>query len=138
MRTLRELIDWYFSKRTFPYWCVLLLDSLVLLFTSIFIYWCFNRGAALQRDFWPLLRFLSLCLCVHMVFFASFRTYSGIIRYSSFSDLLRVAYAMGVLVPGRDHPPRVHEPCAIGYWRRSSGWITNDADDLNDVSVSVG
>ena len=44
----------------------------------------------------------------------------------------------GVLVPGRDHPPRVHEPCAIGYRRRSSGWITNDADDLNDVSVSVG
>ena len=95
MRTLRDLIDWYFSKRTFPYWCVLLLDSLVLLFTSIFIYWSFNRGAALQRDFWPLLRFLSLCLCVHMVFFASFRTYSGIIRYSSFGDLLRVAYAMG-------------------------------------------
>ncbi len=95
MRTLRELIDRYFSKRTFPYWCLLLLDSLVLLFTSIFIYWCFNRGAALQRDFWPLLRFLSLSLCVHMVFFASFRTYSGIIRYSSFSDLPRVAYAMG-------------------------------------------
>lgn len=30
-----------------------------------------------------------------MVFLASFRTYSGIIRYSSFSDLPRVAYAMG-------------------------------------------
>ena len=92
---MRELIDWYFSKRTFPYWCVLLLDSVILFLTGVFIYWCFNRGAALQQNFWPLARLLLLCVCVHLVFFASFRTYSGIIRYSSFGDLLRVAYAMG-------------------------------------------
>lgn len=30
MRTLRDLIDWYFSKRTFPYWCVLLLEILLI------------------------------------------------------------------------------------------------------------
>ena len=95
MLSIRKIVDSYFSKRTFPHWCVLLLDSAILFLSGVFVYWCFNRGAALQRDFWPLLRFLSLCLCVHMVFFASFRTYSGIIRYSSFSDLLRVAYAMG-------------------------------------------
>ena len=94
MRTIRELADWYFSKRTFPYWCVLLLDSLIVFLTGVFIYWCFNRGAALQQNFWPLTRLLLLCVCVHLVFFASFRTYSGIIRYSSFGDLLRVAYAM--------------------------------------------
>ena len=94
MRPIREIVDWYFSKRTFPYWCVLLLDSLILLFTSVFIYWCFYRGLALQQNFWPLMRLLCLCLVVHFVFFAAFRTYSGIIRYSSFNDLLRVAYAM--------------------------------------------
>lgn len=95
MRTIRELVDWYFSKRTFPYWCVLLLDSLIILFSSVFIYWCFNRGAALQQNFWPLMRLMALFIAIHFVFFAVFRTYSGIIRYSSFNDLLRVAYAMG-------------------------------------------
>ena len=95
MRTIRELVDWYFSKRTFPYWCVLLLDSIVILFSSVFIYWCFNRGVALQLNFWPLMRLQGLFIAIHLVFFAVFRTYSGIIRYSSFNDLLRVAYAMG-------------------------------------------
>lgn len=36
-----------------------------------------------------------LCVGVHFIFFAIFRTYSGIIRYSSFNDLIRVALAMG-------------------------------------------
>lgn len=95
MQTIRELVDWYFSKRTFPYWCVLLLDSLIILFSSIFIYWCFNHSFALQRNFWPLMRLQALFIAIHFVFFAVFRTYSVIIRHSSFNDLLRVAYAMG-------------------------------------------
>ena len=94
MRSLRELVDWYFSKRTFPYWCILLLDAAILFFTSIFSYWCFYRGIALQQNFWPLMRLLAVCIVVHLVFFAIFRTYSGIIRYSSFSDLVHIAYAM--------------------------------------------
>ena len=94
MRSLRELVDWYFSKRTFPYWCILLLDATILLFTSIFVYWCFYHGAALQQNFWPLMRFLALGIAIHMIFFAVFRTYAGIIRYSSFTDLVHIAYAM--------------------------------------------
>ncbi len=94
MRSLREIVDWYFSKRTFPYWCILALDLIILLFTSVFIYWCFYHGTALVVNFWPLMRFLVLCGIIHLVFFAIFRTYSGIIRYSSFSDLVHIAYAM--------------------------------------------
>ena len=94
MRSLREVVDWYFSKRTFPFWCILLLDTLILLVTSVFIYWCFYRGSALVANFWPLMRLLALCIVIHICFFAVFRTYSGIIRYSSFSDLIHIAYAM--------------------------------------------
>ena len=94
MRTIRDIVDWYFSRRTFPYWCVLLLDSLIILAVGVFVYWCFNRGAALQVNFWALMRLESLFVALHLVFFVLFRTYSGIIRYSSFNDLLRVAYAM--------------------------------------------
>ena len=95
MLSIRKIVDSYFSKRTFPHWCVLLLDSAILFLSGVFVYWCFNRGTALQLNFWPLTYLMLLCVGIHFIFFATFRTYSGIIRYSSFSDLLRVAYAMG-------------------------------------------
>lgn len=95
MLSIRKIVDSYFSKRTFPYWCVLLLDSAILFLSGVFVYWCFNRGTALQLNFWPLTHLMLLCVGVHFIFFAIFRTYSGIIRYSSFNDLIRVAQAMG-------------------------------------------
>lgn len=95
MLSIRKIVDSYFSKRTFPYWCVLLLDSAILFLSGVFVYWCFNRGTALQLNFWPLTHLMLLCVGVHFIFFAIFRTYSEIIRYSSFNDLIRVAQAMG-------------------------------------------
>ena len=95
MLSIRKIVDSYFLKRTFPYWCVLLLDSAILFLSGVFVYWCFNRGTALQLNFWPLTYLMLLCVGVHFIFFAIFRTYSGIIRYSSFNDLIRVALAMG-------------------------------------------
>lgn len=95
MLSIRKIVDSYFSKRTFLHWCVLLLDSAILFLSGVFVYWCFNRGTALQLNFWPLTYLMLLCVGVHFIFFAIFRTYSGIIRYSSFNDLIRVAQAMG-------------------------------------------
>ena len=95
MLSIRKIVDSYFSKRTFPHWCVLLLDSAILFLSGVFVYWCFNRGTALQLNFWPLTHLMLLCVGIHFIFFAIFRTYSGIIRYSSFNDLIRVALAMG-------------------------------------------
>lgn len=95
MLSIRKIVDSYFSKRTFPHWCVLLLDSAILFLSGVFVYWCFNRGTALQLNFWSLTYLMLLCVGVHFIFFAIFRTYSGIIRYSSFNDLIRVALAMG-------------------------------------------
>lgn len=95
MLSIRKIVDSYFSKSTFPHWCVLLLDSAILFLSGVFVYWCFNRGTALQLNFWPLTYLMLLCVGVHFIFFAIFRTYSGIIRYSSFNDLIRVALAMG-------------------------------------------
>lgn len=95
MLSIRKIVDSYFSKRTFPYWCVLFLDSAILFLSGVFVYWCFNRGTALQLNFWPLTYLMLLCVGVHFIFFAIFRTYSEIIRYSSFNDLIRVAQAMG-------------------------------------------
>lgn len=95
MLSIRKIVESHFSKRTFPYWCVLLLDSAILFLSGVFVYWCFNRGTALQLNFWPLTHLMLLCVGIHFIFFAIFRTYSEIIRYSSFNDLIRVAQAMG-------------------------------------------
>ncbi len=94
MKNLRQFVDSYFSKKTFPFWCVLLMDCLVLLFSSFFTYWSFYHLSAIAENFWPLMRMLALCIGIHIIFFIGFKTYSGIIRYSSFQDLSRIAYAM--------------------------------------------
>lgn len=50
MLSIRKIVDSYFSKRTFPHWCVLLLDSAILFLSGVFVYWCFNRGTARTRS----------------------------------------------------------------------------------------
>ena len=87
-------IELYFSKRTLPYWCVLAVDFIIFLFSGFFVYWAFYRGAALQRNFFPLIRVLLIYGFVSLIFFRVFRTYSGILRFSSFKDLIRISMAM--------------------------------------------
>ena len=94
MKRLKELFDWYFSKRTLPYWCILAIDCLILLLTSIVIFWAFYRTLALLKYFWTLIRVMVIYEAVTIVFFRIFRTYAGILRYSSFTDLIRVGSAM--------------------------------------------
>ena len=94
MRSAKELIDWYFSKGALPYWCVLFIDCLILLFSSMIVYWAFFSASYLLGNFIPLMRVMLIYLAVTVVFFRVFKTYSGIIRYSSFSDLIRIGMAM--------------------------------------------
>ena len=90
-----NIFEWYFSKQKLPYWCILLLDCLIFLFSGIFVYWAFYRGAALQRNFYSLLNVLFIYIAVCLVFFRVFRTYSGVLRFSSFKDLMHISMAMG-------------------------------------------
>lgn len=95
MKSFRELVDWYFSKRTLPYWCILILDCFIILGCSIVVYWFFFRTIALINNFWPLMRTMVIYIAVCVVFFRIFRTYTGILRFSSFTDLLHLGLAMG-------------------------------------------
>ena len=40
---LAQMSNWYFSKRVLPYWCILLLDTLIVFFSCVFCYWVQNR-----------------------------------------------------------------------------------------------
>ena len=93
MRFLDKLFNWYFKRSSLPYWMILILDCVIIYCSAFFVYWLHNRGAHTQQHFYTLSYVMFLYLLVCVVNFRIFRTYSGIIRYSSFVDLQRVAYA---------------------------------------------
>ena len=96
MSPLRNIFNWYFRKSSLPYWCILLFDCAILLVSGIVVYWIFNRSGELFAHrigvFYTLLAYVLLSL----VGFRLFHTYSGILRYSSFVDLVRVACGNGL------------------------------------------
>ena len=96
MKPISSLSKWYFSKKTLPYWTVLLLDSLIVLISGLVIYAIIHPA----QDMIALRYSLLGTYCIYMAFcllgFRLFHTYSGVIRFSSFIDLKRIAMAMGV------------------------------------------
>ena len=96
MNLYLQLVNWYFSKKTLPYWCVVIAD-LTIVFVSWFVVYYFNYGGeALAHNFWSLALNSFLCGFFMMIGMRIFHTYSGILRYSSFSDLLRVMGALAI------------------------------------------
>ena len=93
METFQKLRNWYFSKRALPYWCILLIDLLIVFLSAFIVYWSVHRGMQTLLHSYALARVLVIYLFVSAVCFRFFHTYAGIIRYSSFIDLMRVGFA---------------------------------------------
>ena len=91
-----DKLKWYFDKRSLPYWCILLLDCILCFLSGLFVFWLFFRGQQTLGNILPVSRTLLLYMVFNVIAFRVFHTYSGIIRYSSFVDLKRVAYAMAL------------------------------------------
>ena len=89
-----RLSTWYFSKKSLPYWGIILLDCCLILFSALLVY-TLNNGVLSTLDILGhLLVTLLVCLIPYLVGFRLFHTYSGIIRYSSFVDLQKVGFAV--------------------------------------------
>ncbi len=88
-----KVLNWYFSKNALPYWCILLLDFLILMLAGIITYWIFIYRRRVTFDQSMLLQTLFMYALPSLIGARMFHTYAGIIRYSSFVDLTRVAYA---------------------------------------------
>ena len=89
-----RLSTWYFSKKSLPYWGIILLDCCLILFSGLLVY-TLNNGVLSTLDILGhLLVTLLVCLSPYLVGFRLFHTYSGIIRYSSFVDLQKVGFAV--------------------------------------------
>lgn len=89
-----QFSNWYFSKRALPYWSILLLDCMTILCSDLLVYALNNGFMFTLQHFKPLVGTFGFYLLFCIVGFRLFRTYSGVIRYSSFIDLQRVGFAM--------------------------------------------
>lgn len=96
MKWYLKFSNWYFSKNTLPYWCVLIADLMIVFLSWIVVYFISHGAGTLIRNFWPLVINSLICDIFMLVGMRTFHTYSGILRYSSFSDLFRVMSALAV------------------------------------------
>ena len=98
MKSFKDLLKWYFSRRSLPYWSILLLDSAFVLFSGLLAYTIHHGADHTSEVFVPLVWTLGAFLICFVVAFRLFHTYDGVIRFSSFKDLLRVTYAVMVAI----------------------------------------
>ena len=93
MNTIKKLIEWYFSKNSLPYWCILLCDIFIIFLSSIFTYWVFRKTQLLLDNHLAVFCTAVFYGAIGLIGARIFHTYMGIMRYSSFVDLVNVAYA---------------------------------------------
>lgn len=94
MNILRETIARSFTKRALPYWCVLIADCTILLFAGIISTYIIMGGGGLAAHFWQHIWSWVAILPLLIFGMRLFHTYSGILRFTTVTDLTRVAYAL--------------------------------------------
>lgn len=94
MKKIKKITDWYFSKKSLPYWCIFLLDCAIVFCSYLFIYQQMNSGAKTLGVLTQLSSLVGIFTLYHAIGFRIFHTYDGILRYSSFVDLQKVFYAV--------------------------------------------
>ena len=93
MQFFHKLINWYFNKKSLPYWCVFLFDCAIVFFSFLLVYQQTYGGAKTLSVLWQLCSMCAIFAIFYAVGFKMFHTYDGILRYSSFVDLQRVGFA---------------------------------------------
>ena len=93
MNYLQKITNWYFSKGALPYWGVLLLDCLIVLFSGYVGNYLEIGGLEFAKNFWKITLGNIVSVVLFVVAFRFFHTYTGILRYSSLIDLERVGVA---------------------------------------------
>ena len=91
-KLVRKLSNWYFSKKVLPYWAILMTDTFITFFSAVFTFWVIRRSFVTSHGY---LVFYNAMLFALLGWIGArrFRTYAGVLRYSSSFDLLRMANA---------------------------------------------
>ncbi len=90
---IKKFTTWYFSKKVLPYWVILLADTVIVFLSAIFVYWVSEDTLFTFEHRQSLFFSALLYSMLSWVGARIFRTYSGVLRFSSFVDLLKIAYA---------------------------------------------
>ena len=77
-----------------PYWCILMVDCLIVFVSGLAVYYLQFGFQMLIDHFSRVSVGLIVSLLVFLISFFAFHTYKGILRYSSFVDLNRLAYSV--------------------------------------------
>lgn len=90
---INKITGWYFTKNAFPYWVIMVLDCTIVIGAGFLAHALTVGVLHTIHNFWHLLITLICYLVFYLVGFRVTHCYSGVMRYSSFVDLTRVAYA---------------------------------------------
>lgn len=93
MKLLYRFVKWAFSRGTLPYWCIFANDTLSVLVSGLFVYTLQYGVDNLYTNLNRVGLGIGLCTVLYMLAFFIFHTFNGVLRYSSFIDLRRVAYS---------------------------------------------
>lgn len=96
MRPFDKLTSWYFSRNALPYWSVLFLDVLIVIGCGVIAYIAGHGALYTLQNLGTLVVAMLLYAVCYIVSFKVFRTYSGVLRFSSFVDLWRIGISVAV------------------------------------------
>lgn len=94
MDSIKKITNWYFTKKSLPYWCILFIDCAIVFFSYLLIFQQLNSGTIALSVLNQLAAMVAIFVCFCAIGFKMFHTYDGILRYSSFVDLKKVFYAI--------------------------------------------
>ncbi len=93
---LLKILRWYFSKQALPYWCLMLTDFAIIFISAVVTFWLFEKSQHLFDQRIDVFFTALVYALLSFIGARAFRTYQGVVRYSSFVDLMKVAYANGL------------------------------------------
>lgn len=89
-----QFLQNFLAKRVLPRTFVLFIDVLILLSSVFIIFLLWNSYATVSIEVNELMVILPILVFFNIVFFIFFKTFSGILRFSSFSDLSKIVSAL--------------------------------------------
>ena len=93
---LLKILRWYFSKQALPYWCLMLTDFAIIFISAVVTFWLFEKSQHLFDQRIDVFFTALVYALLSFIGARAFRTYQGVVRYSSFVDLMKVGYANGL------------------------------------------
>ena len=86
----------YLSVKVLPIWSILIIDVLIVIVSCLIAYFVRNDFTSTFSPTYEVGRTVCWLVGVNLVFFRIFRTYSNVLRFSSFIDIMRIFMSLSV------------------------------------------